>query len=805
MLKRSFINVLQDLAHKYSGLGVTVADLRRLEKLKFKHQKHTQDITFLNNCKNFGVYPKFITFSLPQVSPRDATAIRRRLLKSAIYKQNKEKIQCKKDTDKLSRKLKESLSFFDWFILNKVIDKEVDKKIWNCINRHQKKLSQLTKHRNLQCLDKSKIITNLTNYELTQEETELLKHGLSYSIAPPFLSKTEVFCSFENINYYLSKNLKNANDKTHLKAELSYLAHSYYFNYKPSPRVLRQHRVLKSLRQNNDIIICKPDKGNGIVILDRKMYEDGILELISDKKKFKEVKEDPTKSKERSLQNYLRVLRKDGFFDQQDYVKLYPNGTSPARIYGTPKMHKFKETDDFPKLRPIVSSIGTFNYNLAKYLCTLLSPLVPNKHSCKDTFTFVNELKQTNLSGKYFVSYDVTSLFTNIPLKETINLAVDLILNSDKNIKINKKKLTKLFIYCTSQTHFLFKGKFYIQIDGVAMGSPLAPVLANLFMGFNEINWIKNYDAAKPTFYRRYVDDILAVFNTRNEATDFFNYLNQQHPNIKFTIEYNIDNKIAFLDALICNTDNNIITKTYHKPTYTGLLLNFNSFTSFSYKSSLVKCLIDRAFKINNTWKGFNEDIMKLTNTLTLNGYPKSFINKNINSYLNNFFNLITKDSENTNCSYFKLPYIGKFSNHTKKKIKTLIKRFCKDNVNIKLVFNSYKIKQYFSAKDKIPSDLKSNIVYKFTCARCNASYIGETCRHISTRMDEHFRTDKKSHVYKHLHKNHQCLNSCDLDCFEILDSASTHFNLKIKEALYIKWNNPSLNSQVKHYNLNLF
>ena len=95
--------------------------------------------------------------------------------------------------------------------------------------------------------------------------------------------------------------------------------------------------------------------------------------------------------------------------------------------------------------------------------------------------------------------------------------------------------------------------------------------------------------------------------------------------------------------------------------------------------------------------------------------------------------------------------------------------------------------------------------MYKFTCARCNASYIGETCRHISTRMDEHFRTDKKSHVYKHLHKNHQCLNSCDLDCFEILDSASTHFNLKIKEALYIKWNNPSLNSQVKHYNLNLF
>ena len=126
-------------------------------------------------------------------------------------------------------------------------------------------------------------------------------------------------------------------------------------------------------------------------------------------------------------------------------------------------------------------------------------------------------------------------------------------------------------------------------------------------MGINEINWINNYTATKPSFYRRYVDDILAAFNNKEEANDFFNYLNQQHPNINFTIEQNIDNKIAFLDTLIDNNHNlnNILIKTYHKPTYTGLLLNFTSFTSFSYKTSLVKCLIDRAFKINNTWKGF--------------------------------------------------------------------------------------------------------------------------------------------------------------------------------------------------------
>ena len=73
-----------------------------------------------------------------------------------------------------------------------------------------------------------------------------------------------------------------------------------------------------------------------------------------------------------------------------------------------------------------------------------------------------------------------------------------------------------------------FKGKFYNQIDGVAMGSPLAPVLANIFMGFYESKWLNEYNLNKPKFYLRYVDDVLA---------DFLNFLNKRHPNIKFTIE----------------------------------------------------------------------------------------------------------------------------------------------------------------------------------------------------------------------------------------------------------------------------
>ena len=135
-------------------------------------------------------------------------------------------------------------------------------------------------------------------------------------------------------------------------------------------------------------------------------------------------------------------------------------------------MHKFSSTDSFPKLHPIAPSIGTFHYNLACFLCDLLLLLFPNDYSCKNTFSFVSQIKNANLSKKFLVSYDVTSLFTNIPLQETIDIAINLIFNHNPNLNITRKELKKLFLFATSQTHFIFSSKFYNQIDGVAIGSP---------------------------------------------------------------------------------------------------------------------------------------------------------------------------------------------------------------------------------------------------------------------------------------------------------------------------------------------
>ena len=104
--------------------------------------------------------------------------------------------------------------------------------------------------------------------------------------------------------------------------------------------------------------------------------------------------------RETSLKRFLRKLKQKNAFDEIEYDKFYPSGSAPALIYGTPKIHRFSPSGSFLKLRPIVSSIGTFNYNLARFLCNLLSPLVPKDYSCKDTFSFVSQIKNANVCKK---------------------------------------------------------------------------------------------------------------------------------------------------------------------------------------------------------------------------------------------------------------------------------------------------------------------------------------------------------------------------------------------------------------------
>ena len=259
---------------------------------------------------------------------------------------------------------------------------------------------------------------------------------------------------------------------------------------------------------------------------------------------------------------------------------------------------------------------------------------------------------------------------------------------------------------------------------------------------------------------------------------------------------------------LIKSTQTSFVTTTFYKNTYTGLLTNYFSFTPLKYKLSLVRTLIDRAFKVNSTWLHFHLNLVKIKSNLQKNSFPLHIIDRYIKSYLHKVYS----DSETANnegsvendSRYYKLPYIGRYSDVAKLRLDKVVNKLCKEDTSIKLVFIPFKIGRLFSLKDSVTNVLKSNVVYKFSCAGCNACYVGETTRHFSTRIKEHLETDKNSHVHKHLLSSSDCKDKANTDCFSIIDSAPTKFQLKIKEGMHIEWLKPSLNKQVKNFTMTI-
>ena len=145
------------------------------------------------------------------------------------------------------------------------------------------------------------IVLNLFSMKLTEEELGVLKYGLKHPIEPRFINKTNVLTTFDFIHRAMSKDLKDNRDAGEVKDKLSYLANSYVNLYKPTKNLLRKYGILDKL-QNKDILITRPDKGNGVVIVDRWLYMSRMYEIVNDASKFLKLSSDPTLRREGKLQ-----------------------------------------------------------------------------------------------------------------------------------------------------------------------------------------------------------------------------------------------------------------------------------------------------------------------------------------------------------------------------------------------------------------------------------------------------------------------------------------------------------------------
>ena len=193
----------------------------------------------------------------------------------------------------------------------------------------------------------------------------------------------------------------------------------------------------------------KPDKGNGIVLLNQAHYVISIQALFHDRSKFKELKVDPTSTRLNTLQSYLRKLKNTNEITEAEFNSMRPKNAKPARASGLPKIHK--DFDILPPFRPIIDTTGTPHYLTAQFFANLLKSLTENQFTFKDSFDAARKIDQIpkelfDISYMY-VSFDVESLFTNVPLKKTINIILKRIFN-DKLISTNLKKrsLKKLIL-----------------------------------------------------------------------------------------------------------------------------------------------------------------------------------------------------------------------------------------------------------------------------------------------------------------------------------------------------------------------
>ena len=179
--------------------------------------------------------------------------------------------------------------------------------------------------------------------------------------------------------------------------------------------------------------------------------------------------------------------------------------------------------------------------------------------------------------------WHLLTLSTNIPLDETIDICVDMVYNERKNVKVILKRHFKQLLMLSVKSSFsFFNGVYYKQIDSVAMGSPLGPTLANIFLTYCEDSWLDNFPIQfRPRYYRSYVDDVFLIYERKHQVKKFLRYMNSRHPNIQFTCEGESNKKTSFLDVSIKRMNNKLVRSLYRKKTCSGVYMNYNNFSAF--------------------------------------------------------------------------------------------------------------------------------------------------------------------------------------------------------------------------------
>ena len=264
------------------------------------------------------------------------------------------------------------------------------------------------------------------------------------------------------------------------------------------------------------------------------------------------------------------------------------------------------------------------------------------------------------------------------------------------------------------------------------------------------------------------------------------------------------------MDVLIERVNCKLSFSIFRKSTFSGLGTSFFSFCNFQFKINAVKTLLHRAFSLSSSYELFHKEVKFLKQFFTNNGYPESLFHRLVKGFLNNKYQpRLPIPTVNKDVMYVTIPYLGQASVKMVKRLNNDLSKFY-PQINFRFIpVNPFKIGSYFNVKDRLPSELRSSIVYQFICPSCQAGYVGSTMRAFKTRVDEHTghssRTGQRLHSPPHSAvRDHTetCGVVLKFDHFKIIDSVQS--NLRVLESMYIKKLSPELNNTVSAAPLNI-
>ena len=785
--------------------------VRNIEKVQKKLVNVRNAVTFNETCIEQGLLPKYSNIRLhdPAIRQRQCTLdFRRNLVQEQLKDKKAELVRLEQEQKKFQsefakedignkirndiyRALHENYVYYDSVVRDRI----------------SRKLNTLYGGQ-LHLRNSSDSFVNLSSRQLSDDEKEFLNLGINCHIEGKFNAAekyTEIELLFQQITD-LERD-KKVKVKPEIKPQLLAEATKNRSTGRSKKRrellPPRLKEAAKKLRQDENIVIRRADKTSIYVILDKKDYDEKINCILSDGNKFQKIRADPTDSLKKRVNKLISAANAE--IDGVHFREI-TGDYKPGYLYGNVKVHK-----EGNPLRPIISQIPTPTYDIAKQINKLVTPYIPTTNTLKSTDDFVTVLRCSQPKG-ILASLDVQSLFTNVPVTETVDIILKYVYENDSTHapRLPREILRELLLLCTKEAPFLSpSGHLYKQIDGVAMGSPLGVLFANAYMCFIEEKALAGL-IQHPYIYKRYIDDIFLEINSEEELQKLKIKLEELSV-LHFTHEVGVSGKLPFLDVNVDITGGMHTTSVHRKKTDGGRCMNGRSVCPTRYKRGVIRTYVRRALKTCSTWELFDTEISHVKKMLVNNNYLASDIEREIKIALDEFLKPIKKGKEsNLHVLYYKNQMSGahKLDEQVLKHIiKTNVTPTDGNHVTLRIYYRSRRTSNLIMRNNENRTTfLKStNIVYKFTCPHedCQPQdnpmcYVGHTTTTLSRRLTYH---KQNGELERHMRETHGTrITRQDLvDNTEIIHYERKTKRLRVLEAVHIHVLKPRMNIQREH------